>query len=586
MFSQILAVIYLLAALVSAQIGVQTGNWGIQRDGSYRNPIIAGDYSDPDMIYENGTVYMITSTFWFSPGIAILKSTDLINWETHGTVIPNTTLAFNSTSFSWSGMNQWNAGISAPSIRLHNGTYYIFYNAYEIGFFVSTALSIDGPWETKPLLDLAGRPLLTGPLWDDPCPIWTDDGKAYLVTSKTGGAWYPHLFQMSPDGKQLLDGSLTTMSKSGLFPTDGTVIWNVSSSEGNKYYFWNGYHYFWRTQLFPHSRYRSGYLMRSKNIYGTLANGEPGSPGNAGTYEQKLVINPGAPSRARDPTQGTIFQLDCGEWWFVTQGGISGPEGRPLSLVPVTWNNTDGFPILGVNPINGGGQFDWNGGATPCNVSSDIASQKFPQGSDNFSSPILHPRWSWSYQPRPGFWSLTDVPGSMRLKAFKQLIVSDFSTTGNMLFQRFFRSNSIQVTVQISFASFATGQVGGLAHWADNFSYSFLGISMSASGNPEIIFSQNSTSNTITSNTTIPVPSLAGTTVYVRSVADYGCNQEFSYSFDGKTFTGLGQNYTLTNYEYRGDMIVLFTYNNAQEAGAMDITNFEYCFDHGWGLQC
>ena len=136
---------------------------------------------------------------------------------------------------------------------------------------------------------------------------------------------------MSPDGSKLLDGNLTTMSESGVYSTDGTIIWNVRTSEGNKYYYWNGYHYcndlnhlrlghqlifylVWRTQLLSGSSYRGGFLMRSKNIYGTLSNGKAGSPGNPGTYEQKQVINPGAPAAARDPTQGTILQNDCGEW--------------------------------------------------------------------------------------------------------------------------------------------------------------------------------------------------------------------------------------------------------------------------------
>jgi hypothetical protein len=150
---------------------------------------------------------------------------------------------------------------------------------------------------------------------------------------------YPHLFQMSVDGSKLLDGDLTTMSESGVFSTDGTIIWNVRTSEGNKYYYWNGYHYcnfplkpglntlsnihlVWRTQVLSGSSYRGGFLMRSKNIYGTLSNGKPGSPGNAGTYEQKQVINPGAPAAARDPTQGTILENDCGEWSVIYIGHI------------------------------------------------------------------------------------------------------------------------------------------------------------------------------------------------------------------------------------------------------------------------
>lgn len=257
-----------------------------------------------------------------------------------------------------------------------------------------------------------------------------------------------------------------------------------------------------------------------------------------------------------------------------------GPEGRPLHLLPVTWG-TDGFPILGVQPINGAGQFTWNGGTLPCSGTTSTTPKSYPQGSDDFNSNVLSPRWTFSYQPRAGFWSLTEKPGFLRLKAFKQLQAGNFHKTGNMLTQKYFRSNSIRLTTKISIASFATGQVGGMAHWAANHGYSFIAVSIPAgSTTPQLLWSQTGATDV---TATIPKGTV---NVWFRSVADYAGTQTFSYSFDGVTFKGLGSSYTLAYYQYRGSMINLFTYNNVAETGAMDVDSFEYCFDHGWGLQC
>lgn len=250
--------------------------------------------------------------------------------------------------------------------------------------------------------------------------------------------------------------------------------------------------------------------------------------------------------------------------------------------MPVTWNATDGFPILGPDPINGAGQFDWNGGTLPCSASKSTP-ETFPQGGDNFTSTTLHPRWAWSYQPRPGYWSLTELPGYLRLKAFKQLTVGNFHKTGNMLVQRYFRSNSIQITVKISFANFAAGQIGGVAHWAAGASYAYLSVLMpetATSFTPQLLYASSGANNA-----TATVPK-GQTSVYFRSVANYAGTQKFSYSFDGSTYTALGSSYTLASNDYRGSMIALFTYNNLKTAGAMDVDSFEYCFDHGFGLKC
>ena len=93
----------------------------------------------------------------------------------------------NDDSFDWSGMNQYKAGIWAPAIRKNNGTYYIYFNAWKTGFYVSTATNIKGPWTTEPLLDKIGRPLLTGPAWDDPVSLFALKDSMLTISSAQYG---------------------------------------------------------------------------------------------------------------------------------------------------------------------------------------------------------------------------------------------------------------------------------------------------------------------------------------------------------------------------------------------------------------
>lgn len=265
--------------------------------------------------------------------------------------------------------------------------------------------------------------------------------------------------------------------------------------------------------------------------------------------------------------------------WYITQLASAGPEGRPVALLPVTWGS-DGFPILGTNPIDGAGQMNWNGGALPCTAKA-TTTKTYPQGSDNFTSTTLSPRWAWDYQPRQAFWSLTENPGFMRLKAFKQLVAGNFEKTGNMFFQRYLRSITTRMTGKISFANFAAGQIGGMAHWCPGLSYAALQVLSPIDGaSPQLLYSA-----TGSSNITISIPSKT-TVAWFRSEVTYDRTQKFSYSWNGKTFYEVGNNYSLVVADIRGNPITFFTYNNHQEKGMMDIDSFEYCFDHGWGLEC
>ena len=232
------------------------GDWGDQGNGTFVNPILNADYSDPDIIRVGEKYYMIASTFQLSPGMVILESTDLINWKTINYCIPD--MSQFGEKYSWKEMNAVWDGVYAGSLRYlewkkeqPDGTYvdrhkwFMHTTIYQTGFIVATADDVYGEWTAQFLKDKNGEDLNV-PMWDDPCPYWefNEDGtlkNAYLIASKLKGtesgnsAWYPHVFQMSLDGMQLLDGDKTYMSMPGdqtrvrneqgeLVDEDGNVI--------------------------------------------------------------------------------------------------------------------------------------------------------------------------------------------------------------------------------------------------------------------------------------------------------------------------------------------------------------------------
>jgi hypothetical protein len=204
--------------------------WGDLQDGTFRNPILPGDYADPDVVRDGDRYYMITSSFQLCPGMPILESEDLVNWRTIGHAIPDPGAL--DPDLSGQRMAGYNLGVYAGSLRklewnettsdgglIRCKRWFVHTTLFTSGFIVSTADDIRGPWTARYMEDLHGRPL-TAPKWDDPCPYWefNDDGTlkaAYLVASKLPGAWYLHLFRMSVDGIRLLDGDLDFMTVEG-----------------------------------------------------------------------------------------------------------------------------------------------------------------------------------------------------------------------------------------------------------------------------------------------------------------------------------------------------------------------------------
>lgn len=278
----------------------KTGSWGDQGNGTFINPVLYADYSDPDVIRVADKYYMVCSEFHFM-GMPILQSEDLVNWKIIGRI-------YTGLDFPEYNSNQRYAGGSwAPTIRYHDNKYWVYFCTPDEGLFMSTARRPEGPW--TPLVHVKKVPK-----WEDPCPFWDEDGKAYLGHS-LHGAGPIIIHRMSADGTQLLDSGFT--------------VYTGPVAEGTKIHKMNGYYYI----SIPEGGVAEGWqtVLRSKNIFGP--------------YEKKVVLEKGS-TPINGPHQGALVETPKGEWWFY-HFQSDGAMGRVLHLQPVSWQ--DGWPLMGVD---------------------------------------------------------------------------------------------------------------------------------------------------------------------------------------------------------------------------------------------
>lgn len=518
-----------LAGLCSkAQIN---GNWGDQGNGTYVNPVLPADYSDLDAIRVGDDYYAISSTMQFSPGMAVLHSKDLVNWEIAGHVVDDLTRI--SAQLNWDRMNCYGKGIWAGSIRYYKNRFWVYFGTPDDGFFMSSATNPAGPWE--PVHQLWK---VTG--WDDCCSYCDDDGQLYFIATnfapdpKNKKKYNIHLFKMTPDGRSLLMES-------------DSIIHQSNGSEANKLYKINGWYYHYYSEV--KSEGRVIMMERSKNIYG------PWEIRQLNHVNQKLD---------REPNQGGLIQLPTGKWYFVTHHGSGDWEGRPASLLPVHW--IDGWPVIGEPGADTIGRMVWTG-------EKPIASKKklFIQTGDEFNAGKLNVQWEWNYQPRFGKWSLTERKDFLRLYAFtllhsnKQIILR----AGNTLTQRSMRTPANTAILKIDISGMADGQFAGLTHFSTT-SNSLFGIRQE-NGIRSLVYSGNGKDTIIVTVT--------GATIWLRSTWDAGGISRYAFSTDGKAYQTLENTFQLTWGSYRGDRIGIFNFNNIEDKGYVDVDWFRY--DYG-----
>ena len=329
----------------------------------FQNPILKGDYSDPDVIRVGGDFYMISSSFTYLPGIPVLHSRDLVNWELIG-------YAAARLPFERYRRPVHKCGTWAPSLRWHNGLFYVYVCLPDEGLFAFTAADPAGEWECHWVKDVCG--------WIDPCPLFDEDGRAWLLhgfaASRCGINNVLYVHEMTPDGFRVLDKGVPVYR--GAEHGDVTV-------EGPKWYRREGMYWI----LCPAGGVKPGYQLALR------------SPNLLGPYERKIVLSQGS-TEINGPHQGGWVTDGRGGDWFIHFQDVDA-YGRVPHLQPVCWDS--GWPVMGREgePVLSG--------ETPL-----PEAPAFLPTSDDFRERIGL-QWQWQANPDPAWYSLLK-PG-LRLHA-------------------------------------------------------------------------------------------------------------------------------------------------------------------------
>lgn len=510
-------------------------------NGNYINPIINADYSDPDVVEANGEFYMTASSFSQSPGLPILHSTDLVNWELINNALPIVEPA------DYYAVPRHGKGVWAPSIRYHNGEFYIYYGDPDFGVFMIKTTDPGGEW-SKPTLVKAYKGII------DTTPLWDDDGRAYLVNgwaaSRAGMNNILTVTEMSPDGTHLIGNPAIVFDGN-----DGTNF----TVEGPKFYKRDGYYYI----LAPAGGVATGWqlAMRSRNPFGP--------------YETKIVMSQGS-TDINGPHQGGLVDTPDGKSWFI-HFQDKDFLGRVVHLNPVEW--VDGWPVIGIDNDGDGCGEPIHSGPKPAKSTIIMT----PADSDGFNSPVLAPQWSWSanYQPIFGFPSAN---GFMRIYGhFLSPEFVNFLEVPNILTQRF-PSDSFTATAKATIHSQNDSQQSGLIIMGQDYAR----LSVEKQGDHfdlKLIICKNAEKGA--SETIIPVTNIGAQKTKLGAKTDFTCDVwvkvavkngicRFSYSTDGVKYTKIAETFKAREGRWIGARIGFFSVQPASctNRGWIDIDYF------------
>lgn len=535
----LLNIIFVFCSLyLSAQTNLSKVWVADNGDGTYKNPILHADYSDPDAIRVGEDFYMIASSFNHVPGLPILHSKDLVNWSLIAYVLQQQPPEEHFSKVQHGG------GVWAPSIRYHKGEFYIYYPDPDFGIYLTKAKNIRGPW-TTPILVEAGKGLI------DPCPLWDDNGKNYLVHayagSRAGIKSIIVIKELSTDGIKV--------TNSGVMVYDGHD--NDPTIEGPKLYKRNGYYYIFA----PAGGVATGWqtILRSKNIYGP--------------YERKVVLEQGS-TTINGPHQGAWVNTTTGEDWFLHFQDKEA-YGRVVHLQPMKWVND--WPIIGVEKINSTTTAIQGKGEPVLVYKKPNVGKRYPistiADTDEFNSTALGLQWQWQANPKP-FWAF---PANGKLRLFSYQIADDVKNywdVPNLLLQKF-PAETFQVTTKIIFQPRLDGEQAGLIiHGAD---YAYISVAKKSDGN-YISFSNCKQADKGKPEVIIAGEKITTSTVYFSVKVSKGGVCEFSYSVDGLTFKTIGERLVAKPGRWVGAKVGLFCTRNTKtnDSGFADIDWFRF----------
>lgn len=513
-------------------------------NGMYRNPVLHADYSDPDVCVVGEDYFLTASSFNCTPGLPILHSKDLVNWK-----IVNYALK-KVEPVEYYNEARHGKGVWAPSIRFHEGMYYIYWGDPDFGIFMVKTRDPYGEWD-KPVLVKAGKGMI------DPCPLWDDDGRVYLAHAWAGSrAKFNSVLtvcELNKEGTKVISDPVLVF--------DGNDGVN-HTIEGAKFYKRNGFYYLFA----PAGGVVSGWqlVMRSKNVYGP--------------YEPRIVMAQGK-TDINGPHQGGWVDTPAGESWFL-HFQDKGAYGRVLHLNPMKWVND--WPVIGVDR-------DGDGCGDPVSRYRKPRTDKTypietPVEGDEFDTRKLGLQWEWhaNYQDVFGF---TTNMGYARIYGHElSSHFKNFWEVPNLLMQKF-PAEEFTATAKLKVSAKDDGQLSGLI--VMGWDYSWIGVEKQGE---KFLLKQaickDAEQGNLEQVSTLAVlePSKkfeAGLfpnferEIYIRVRVGKEAYCRFSYSLDGKKFTEAGTLFKARQGKWIGAKVGMFSVTpHGKERGWVDVDWF------------
>ncbi|WP_038330458.1 glycoside hydrolase family 43 protein [Empedobacter falsenii] len=503
-------------------------------NGTYKNPVLYADYSDPDAIRVGDDFFMTASSFNEAPGLPILHSTDMINWKLVNHALPD---IFPIKHFSTPKRGD---GVWAPSIRFHNNEYYIYWGDPDFGIYMVKTKNPFGKWE-DPILVEEGKGII------DTCPFWDDDGNAYIVHgwagSRAGVKSLLTIKKMNAEGTKVLD--------KGKHIFDGHE--NHPTVEGPKVYKRNGYYYIFA----PAGGVATGWqlVLRSKNIYGP--------------YDEKIVLEQGK-STVNGPHQGAWVDTKNGEDWFYHFQDAD-TYGRIVHLQPMKWIND--WPFIGVyQDKNGIGEPVLTYKKPEISNKSEIIN---PSETDEFKGNDIGLQWQWSANPSIVWYSKLANQNFLRLFSMKVPENSNnLWTVPNLLTQKFPAPNFTASTkVKLTPEDATEGKTAGLlimgtdyqslviTNKKDGYYLQLIRAEKAEKNNPEKILSE---------------VKLSTNEVFLKvKVSEPNGICQFSFSENGKKYTSIGDPFQAKPGKWIGAKVGVYSISS-QDAKRGGYADFDW----------
>lgn len=553
-----------LMAFTALNVNAQQSWTADNGNGTFTNPLFYDEFSDPDVIRVGDDYYLAGTTMHTVPGLVILHSKDLVNWENVSYCFDR--FDFPEDRFALKNHQEiYGQGIWAPCIRYANGQFYVFSNINGKGLQCYTAKDIHGPWTHH---NMQGNIYDLSVLFDD-------DGKIYAI-HKYGEV---HCTELKPDMSGPVEG------------TDRVIIPEGNGvGEGHHMYKINGMYYLISTDYSPNGR---TLCSRSKSIWGpyetrvisadetygyhgvgrtTVPRGTKYRIGEDGT---KFGVSPASPDATGcdNAHQGGIVQAKDGTWWALLMQDFHS-IGRTVCLMPMTWE--DGWPMVGLKGNLGRAPRTWFKPDTKLGCYG-IGEEAQPvcapyNRNEDFNGKKLGRVWQWNHNPDEKMWSLKNGRLRIQSQSAEQLMWAR-----NTLTQRVIGPKSI-ATVELYVKGMKDGDVAGLGNI--NVPCSWIGVVKDGKQLSLRCFEQM-TNDTVT----VPVD-IVNSKIWLRCIGEYDDNQmQYAYSTDGENFQTLGRMMPLTYQliSFQGSRHALFAFNvKDNNGGYAEFDNFtvkEPCAD-------